>query len=50
MPKWIVWTMLKKKEKEKCPCQKAWDKKIHAKKHEEKNREKETKKIAHTFK
>ena len=28
----------KEKKKEKCPCQKAWEKKMHAKEHEEKKR------------
>ena len=39
----IVWTMLKKEEerKEKYPCQKAWEKKMHAIEHEEKKRKKE---------
>ena len=34
----IVWAMLKKRRKAKCPCQKAFEKKMHAKEHEEKKR------------
>ena len=37
MPKRIVWAMLKKGKK-KMPCQKAWEKKMHAKEHKEKKR------------
>ena len=39
IPKRTVWAMLKKGEgKEKYPCQKAWEKKMNAKEHEEKKR------------
>ena len=50
MPKRIVWAMLKKEGKEKYPCQKACEKKKHAKEHEEKKRKRKKEiKIAHTF-
>ena len=43
--------MLKKGRKEKCPCQKAWEKKMHAKEHEAKKRKRKKEiKIAYTFK
>jgi hypothetical protein len=35
--------MLKKEEKEKYLCQKAWEKKMHAKEHEEKKRKRKKK-------